>query len=178
MWLLMYPWTSLQYVRTITVVNAISIFTGKQSIQQVKIYCHREKRRVNIEQSNIINQYSMSLGVVDCMDQNISAHMINLNTKKLLMWPLIMLIKYIANPTQIMENKDWMLLAFTELFLMPTNAFTERVCRLKHYSLVVAACITLQTICSLTVSITGLTRAHSDSVPGCKGGTIIKEAYY
>ena len=63
-----------------------------------------------------------------------------------------------------MENKDWMLLAFAELFLMHTTAFTERVC--------------LQTICSLTVSITGLTRAHSDSVPGCKGGTIIKEAYY
>ena len=99
MLLLMYPRTSLQYVRTIIVVNAISIFTGKQPIQQVRIYCHREKRRVNIEQSNIINQYSMSLGVVDRMDQNISAHMINLHTNKLLMWPLIMLIKYIANPT-------------------------------------------------------------------------------
>ena len=31
------------------VVNAISTFTGKQPIQQVKRYCHREKRRVNIE---------------------------------------------------------------------------------------------------------------------------------
>ena len=37
------------------VVNAISTFTGKQPIQQVKLYCHREKRRVNIEQPNIIN---------------------------------------------------------------------------------------------------------------------------
>ena len=64
------------------VVNAISTFTGKQQIQQVKRYCNREKRRVNIEQPNIINQYNMSMGGVDCMDQNISAYMINLRTKK------------------------------------------------------------------------------------------------
>ena len=31
------------------VVNAISIFTGKKPIEQGKIYCHREKRTVNIE---------------------------------------------------------------------------------------------------------------------------------
>ena len=43
------------------VVNVISTFTGKQPIQQVKLYCHREKRRVNIEQRNIINQYNMSM---------------------------------------------------------------------------------------------------------------------
>ena len=30
-------------------VNAISIFTGKQSIQQTKRYCHREKWRMNID---------------------------------------------------------------------------------------------------------------------------------
>ena len=30
------------------VVNAISTFTGRQSIQQAKRYCHREKRRVNM----------------------------------------------------------------------------------------------------------------------------------
>ena len=44
------------------VVNAISAFTGKQPIQQVKRNCHREKQRVNIEQPNIINQYNMSMG--------------------------------------------------------------------------------------------------------------------
>ena len=44
------------------VVNAISAFTGKQPIQQVKRNCHREKQRVNIEQPNIINQYNMSTG--------------------------------------------------------------------------------------------------------------------
>ena len=44
------------------VVNAISTFIGKQPIQQAKRYDHREKRRVNIEQTNIINQYNMSLG--------------------------------------------------------------------------------------------------------------------
>ena len=44
------------------VVNAISAFTGKQPIQQVKRNCHREKQRVNIEQPNIMNQYNMSMG--------------------------------------------------------------------------------------------------------------------
>ena len=56
------------------VKNAISTFTGKQPIKQVKCYFRRKKRRVNIEQPNI--------GGVDRMDQNISAHMINLRTKK------------------------------------------------------------------------------------------------
>ena len=49
-------------------VSAISNFTGKQPIQQAKRYCHRENRRVNIEQPNIFNQYNTSMGVVDCMD--------------------------------------------------------------------------------------------------------------
>ena len=31
------------------VVNAISTFTGKKPIQQGNIYCHCEKRTVNIE---------------------------------------------------------------------------------------------------------------------------------
>ena len=35
--------------------NGISFFTGKQPIQQVNCYCHLEKRKVNIEQPNIIN---------------------------------------------------------------------------------------------------------------------------
>ena len=38
------------------VINAISTVAGKQSIQQDKRCRHREKRRVNIEQPNIINQ--------------------------------------------------------------------------------------------------------------------------
>ena len=50
------------------VVNAISVCTGKQPIQQAKRYCHREKRRVNIEQPNIINQYNMFMGGVDRID--------------------------------------------------------------------------------------------------------------
>ena len=58
-------------------MNAISIFTGKQPIQQVKRYHHREKRRVNIGQPNITNQYNMSMGEVDRTDQNILAYMIN-----------------------------------------------------------------------------------------------------
>ena len=70
------------------VVNAISTFTGKKTTQQAKRYCDREKRRVNIEQPNIINQYNMSMVGVDSMDQNILVCMINLRTKKW-WWPLI-----------------------------------------------------------------------------------------
>ena len=69
------------------VVNVISTFTGKQPVQQAKRFCHCEKRRLNIEQPNIMNQYNMSMGGVDCMDQNISTYMINLSTKKW-WWPL------------------------------------------------------------------------------------------
>ena len=63
------------------VVIAISTFSGKQPIQQAK-HRHREKRRVNIKEPNITNQYNMSMKEVDRMDQNISAYMINLHTKK------------------------------------------------------------------------------------------------
>ena len=69
------------------VVNVFSTVTGKQLIQQVKRFCHLEKWIVNIEQPNIINQYNMSTEGDDCMDQNISAYMINLQTKKWC-WPL------------------------------------------------------------------------------------------
>ena len=55
-------------------------------------------------------------------------------------------------------------LAFAESLLMHITACTERVCHLQHYSQVVAAYTTLQTICSLTVSTTGLPRAHSVGV--------------
>ena len=44
------------------VVNVIFTFPGKQPNQQVKSYCHREKRRVNIEQPNNTNQCNMSMG--------------------------------------------------------------------------------------------------------------------
>ena len=64
------------------VVNAISTFTDKKPIQQVKRYCHCEKWRVKIEQPNIINQYNMFMGGVDRIDQNISGYMINIRTKK------------------------------------------------------------------------------------------------
>ena len=51
--------------------------------------------------------------------------------------------------------------AFAERLWMHTTVYTERGCRLQHYSQVVAAYISLQTIFSLTVSITGLQRAHN-----------------
>ena len=55
-------------------------------------------------------------------------------------------------------------LAFAELLLTHTTSCTERVFGLQHYSLVFTVYITLKTICSLTVSITGFSRAHSDGV--------------
>ena len=64
------------------VVNDISTLTGKQPIQQVKRYYHRDKRRVTIVESNIIIQYNMYIGGVDHMDQNILIYMINLRAKK------------------------------------------------------------------------------------------------
>ena len=74
-------------------MNVISTFIGKQH------YCHHEKRIVNIEQPNIIKQCNMSKGWggwgggggVDCMNQNISAYMINLRTKKW-WWPLFQFV--------------------------------------------------------------------------------------
>ena len=81
-----------------------------------------------------------------------------------LMWPSIVDTKYIANPHWILGNIDWMPLAFTQPLLTRTTACTERICCLQHYSQVLAAYITLQTICSLTVSNTWLLRAQSDGV--------------
>ena len=65
------------------------------SLDVVTGYCHREKRRVNIEQQNIINQYNMPIGGDDGMDQNISAYMINLRSKKW-WWPLFQLVVDVA----------------------------------------------------------------------------------
>ena len=97
---------------------------------------------------------------------NGGGHFFNL----LLTWSSIMLTKYIANATKILENIDWMPLTFTEPLLMRTTAGTERICRLQYYLKVVSAYITLQTICSWTVSVTGLPRAPNEcSLPGCKG---------
>ena len=150
------------------VVNTIPTFTGKQPIQYIKRYCHREKHRVNIEQPNIISQYNIFIRGVDRMDQNTSAYVIN-SRPKIWLWPSFLFVVDIAvnNAYQIyrqsdlnLQNIDWMPLAFTEPLLTHT---IERVCHLKHYLKVVAAYITRKTICSLTVSITGLTKAHSDS---------------
>ena len=55
-------------------------------------------------------------------------------------------------------------LDFAKPLLIRTTACSERICCLQHYSQVVPAYITLQAICSLTVTITGLPRAHSDVV--------------
>ena len=63
-----------------------------------------------------------------------------------------------------MEIIDWMPLVFTEPLLMHTTACTKRVCHLQHYSQAFTAHITLQIIFSLTVSVTGLPRAHSNGV--------------
>ena len=68
-----------------------------------------------------------------------------------------------------------MALGFAEPFLIDTTVCTERVCRLQYYSQVVAVYITLQTICSLTISISGLPRAHSDGVAYPDAGLVRKK---
>ena len=55
-------------------------------------------------------------------------------------------------------------LAFAKPLLMRTTTCTGKVCHPLHYSQVVTAYITRQTICSSTLLITGLSRAHSDGV--------------
>ena len=56
----------------------LSIFAGNEPIQSVTRFCKKENKRVDIDQPNIINIYNKSMGLVDCMDENIAAHMINL----------------------------------------------------------------------------------------------------
>ena len=57
-------------------------FIGKNPIQQVKRFCKKERKPVEINQPNNINVYNQSMGGVDRMDQNIAAYMINLCSKK------------------------------------------------------------------------------------------------
>ena len=59
------------------IMNVISTFIGKQH------YCHREKRRgILNNQTSLSNVICPRAGGVDCMNQNISAYMINLRKKK------------------------------------------------------------------------------------------------
>ena len=56
-------------------------------MQYVKRFCHSAKKKVDIEQPNIILEYNKSMRGVDRMDQKIAAYMINLRSKKW-WWPL------------------------------------------------------------------------------------------
>ena len=67
--------TNITAVRWKEAANAVSTFTCKQPIQNVKHYCDPEKRRVNIEQRNTIKQCNMSMWGVDRMDEITSAYM-------------------------------------------------------------------------------------------------------
>ena len=69
------------------VVNGLSTYTGKEPMQYVKRFCHSAKKKVDIEQPDMIREYNKSMGGVDRMDQNIAAYMINLRSKKW-WWPL------------------------------------------------------------------------------------------
>ena len=60
------------------VVNCLSTFTDKEPMQSVKRFCYKEKKKVEIEQPNIIREYNISMGGADCMDQNIAVYKINL----------------------------------------------------------------------------------------------------
>ena len=112
------------------------------------------------------------MGRVDRMDQNISAYMINLRQNKW-WWPFFwFLVDVAVNKTDkiycqshlILENIYWMPLGFAEPLLMRTITSIGIVCHLQNYSQVVTACIPLQTNYSLTISIAGFLRVHSDSV--------------
>ena len=112
----------------------------------------------------------MSMGAVDRMDQNILAYMFNVRTKKW-WWPLFRFVVDVSvnNAYQIYHQShlnpgEYRLdvLGVSEPLWMRPTVYTERGCRLQHYSQVVAAYISLQTIFSLTVSITGLQRAHNN----------------
>ena len=124
------------------IVNAISTFTGKQPIQQMTRYCHHEKRRVNIEQPNIINQYNMFMEGVNCMDENTLVYLINLRTKKW-WWPLFGFIAGVAvnNAYQIYHQSHLLLGEYKLDALGFRRALVDayyRLCRksfhLQHYS--------------------------------------------
>ena len=72
------------------VVNVLSTFAGKEPQKNVKRYSQKEKKKVNVLQSNVVNVYNRFMSGVDRMDQNISTYMINLRSKKW-WWPLFRL---------------------------------------------------------------------------------------
>ena len=88
-------------------VNALSTYTGNQPVQKAKRYCHQEKKRIEIDQPNIISVYNKSMGGVDRMDQNISTYMINLRSKKW-WWPLFRFVIDAAanNAYQLYRSKN------------------------------------------------------------------------
>ena len=65
------------------VVNGLSTYTDAY----VKRFCHSGKKKVDVEQPNIIREYNKSMRGVNRMDQNIAAYMINIRSKKWC-WPL------------------------------------------------------------------------------------------
>ena len=69
------------------VVNGLSTYTGKEPMQYVKEFCYSAKKKIDIEQPNIIHEYNKSVGGVDRMDQNIAVYMVNLRSRKW-WWPL------------------------------------------------------------------------------------------
>ena len=115
-----------------------------------------------IEQPNIINQCNMSIGGVMPVDQNILPNIINLRKRKW-WWPLFRFVIDVA-----VDNSYQM---YLQIHLNPgkyrldalgfRRAIVDAYYRMYKKSLPSA---TLQTICCFTVSITGLSRAHSDGV--------------
>ena len=63
-------------------VNGLSTYTCKEPMQYVKRFCYSAKKKVDIEQPNIIREYNKSMGGVDRIDRNIAAYIINLRSKK------------------------------------------------------------------------------------------------
>ena len=59
------------------VVNVLSTYAAKEQQKKVKRYSQKEKKKVDVLQSNVVNIYNRFFGGVDGMDQNISIYMIN-----------------------------------------------------------------------------------------------------
>ena len=69
------------------VVTAASTVFGKEPIRKANHYIKERSGRVKIYQPNAIAVYNKAMGVVNRMDQNISACIINIRNKKW-WWPL------------------------------------------------------------------------------------------
>ena len=61
--------------------------TGQHPMRTASRFCRKERKRITIDQPDMINAYNKNMGGVDRMDENISAYRINIRSKKWC-WPI------------------------------------------------------------------------------------------